>query len=238
MQPAHWFRKAFLKNKAEYRKSLIRPLEKQIKAWRKANKKMGWGIQEDEFKRIRRPPEITDIDRNQGFIGAALFYGFGSDGSGHSDPVFSGKVAWEYVTSRWWKDTWQCEYIDFNRSDDIRLRTSAPVRPKGFYYGKIQPGEKYQTFTVSQLRKRFNHETGWGPEGIQFLTITHTHFQDLMNDRKIPFIALADYDVAPHGFNDFYDAVQIFCSNRVLGLGIGNVDEDYPLFGIATIRFG
>ena len=50
-------------------------------------------------------------------------------------------------------------------------------------------------------------------------------------------MALADYDVAPHGFNDFYDAPQLFCSNHILGLGIGNVDRNYPLFGIPTLRF-
>jgi hypothetical protein len=91
--------------------------------------------------------------------------------------------------------------------------------------------------TVSQLRKRLGTVTGWGPEGFQFLTITHAHFADLMTERKIPFMALADYDVAPYGFNDFYDAPQLFCSNQILGLGIGNVDRNYPLFGIPTLQF-
>lgn len=59
----------------------------------------------------------------------------------------------------------------------------------------------------------------------------------MMNLREIPFMAFADYDVAPHGFNDFYDALQMFCSNDTLGLGIGNVDKNYPLFGIPVIRF-
>jgi hypothetical protein len=49
------------------------------------------------------------------------------------------------------------------------------------------------------------------------------------------FITLADYDVAPYGYNDFFDAVQLFCSNHILGLGIGNVDQNHPLFGIPTI---
>ena len=89
--------------------------------------------------------------------------------------------------------------------------------------------------TVSQFRKRLGNETGLGPEGIQLLTITHRHLQKLMNDRKMPFMALADYDVAPYGHNDFFDAVQMFCSNNVLGLGIGNVDQDYPLFGIPSL---
>ncbi len=58
-----------------------------------------------------------------------------------------------------------------------------------------------------------------------------------MNERKIPLMALADYDVAPYGYNDFFDAAQMFCSEGILGLGIGNVDQNYPLFGIPTIRF-
>ena len=58
----------------------------------------------------------------------------------------------------------------------------------------------------------------------------------MMNERKIPFMAFADYDVAPYGFNDFFDAVQMFCGNSILGLGSGNIDRNYPLFGIPTIR--
>jgi len=69
------------------------------------------------------------------------------------------------------------------------------------------------------------------------MTITHRHFQKLMNNRKMPFMALADYDVAPYGHNDFFDAAQMFCSNNVLGLGIGNVDQDYPLFSIPALLF-
>jgi hypothetical protein len=59
----------------------------------------------------------------------------------------------------------------------------------------------------------------------------------MMSDRKRPFMALADYDVAPHGFGDFFDVPQLFSSNRVLGLGIGNVDRSYRGFGIPTVRF-
>ena len=58
-----------------------------------------------------------------------------------------------------------------------------------------------------------------------------------MNRRETPFMAFADYDLTPHGFSDFYDALQMFCSNDTLGLGIGNVDRNYPLFGIPTLRF-
>jgi hypothetical protein len=171
----------------------------------------------------------------QRFIGSVLFYGFWEDGQGNSDAVLSGKLAWEYAIQR--RKTWRCEYVNFNKPQDIRLRPGAPARPKGFYYAKIRAEEKSKAMTVSQVRKTLTTDTGWGPEGFQFLSITHSHFADLMNERKIPFMALADYDVAPHGFNDFFDAPQLFCSNKRLGLGIGNVDRNYPLFGIPTLRF-
>ena len=231
-----WFKNRFWKREAQDQNHLILPMGAQIKAWHKANRKMRWGITEEEFDKIDKPPQITDADRRQSFIGAVLFYGFGDDGAGHADSVLSGKVAWEYAKKGWWRKTWQCEYIDFNRPDHIRLRPEAPPRPKGFYYAKFQPGKKYQGLTVSQARKSFSNETGCGPEGVQFLTISHRCFQELMNKRKIPLMALADYDVAPYGFNDFFDAAQMFCSEGILGLGIGNVDNNYPLFGIPTIQ--
>ena len=58
-----------------------------------------------------------------------------------------------------------------------------------------------------------------------------------MNEKNMPFMALADYDVAPYGDEDFFDAPQVFHSIGVLSLGIGHVDRNYPLFGIPTIRF-
>jgi hypothetical protein len=215
----------------------ILPLREQIKPWQKATRKMGWEIRDEEFQNLATMPVLSKDDIQQGFIGAALFYGFGDDGSGNADPVLSGRLAWDYALKRRRGKTWQCEYIDFERPEDIRLRPGAPARPKGFYLAKIQPGKRFQNMTVSQLRKNLKAATGCGPEGFQFLTITHPYYADLMSERKIPFMALADYDVAPYGFNDFFDAPQLFCSNKILGLGIGNVDRNYPLFGIPTLRF-
>ena len=220
------------------RDSLILPVQKQIKIWQRANRKMTWGISRAEFEKVGQPPQLTQKDREDGFIGAILSYGFGDDGCGNSDSVFSAKIAWEYARKRIWGETWQCEYIDFKRIDDIRLRPDAPARSSGFYFTKFQPGERYLSLTVNQVRKNLRREdTGCGPEGVQFLAITHPHFQTMMNERKIPFMALADLEVAPHGFNDFFDAPQLFCSNDTLGLGIGNIDNNYPLFGIPTLRF-
>ena len=232
-----WIQRLFLKTEPEDQRHLILPINKQIKAWHKANRKMSWGIKEEEFDKIREPPSLTDSDRQQGYIGAVLFYGFGDNGEGQADSVLSGKLAWEYAVNRKRGKTWHCEYVHFDKSDYFRLRPDAPPRPKGFYYAKFQPGERFQLLTVSQVRKSLKNETGCGPEGLQFLAITHTHFQELMDEGKIPFMALADYDVAPYGFNDFFDAPQLFVRDHILGLGIGNIDRNYPLFGIPTLRF-
>lgn len=215
----------------------ILPVTRQIDSWQKANEKMAWDILRDEFDRIKTPPQITEKDRFDGFVDVILSYGFGDDGHGNADSVLSGKAAWEYARKRMRGKTWQCEYIHFDRPDHFRLRPNAPPRPKGFYFSKIQTGERYQNLNVSRLLKRLDKDTCFGPEGIQFLTVTHTHFQHMMNERKIPFMTFGDYDVAPHGFSDFYDSLQMFCSQGILGLGVGNVDYNYPLFGIPTLRF-
>jgi uncharacterized protein YndB with AHSA1/START domain len=237
MAPLGFFHNLFLKGSPQSRGAIILPVKEQIKAWRRADHKMGWSIDNSEFEKLGgSSPPLTDNDRMCGFIGTVLFYGFGEDGWGNADAVLSGKFAWEYALKDRKGKTWQCEYVDFSKPQDIRLRPEAPVRPQGFYYAKIRVDEQSKAMTVSQVRKSLTTDTGWGPEGFQFLAITHPHFADLMNERKIPFMALADYDVAPYGFNDFFDAPQLFCSNGKLGLGIGNVDRNYPLFGVPTLQ--
>jgi len=231
-----WFRNLCSRGRPKSRGGLFLTMPEQVRAWRKAKRKMDWAITDDEFDTLETLPVISDEDRIQGFTGAVLFYGFGEDDADNSDAVLSGQLAWEYACTLRNRKTWQCEYVDFNKPQDIRLRPGAPDRPRGFYWAKLHPGERHINVTVSQLRKKLEASTGCGPEGFQLLAITHTHFADLMVERKMPFMALADYDVAPYGFNDFYDAPQLFCSNHILGLGIGNVDRNYPLFGIPTLQ--
>jgi len=199
---------------------------------------VGWPVSVGELPDLPALPlpELNVDDREQGYIGTALFYGFGNDGSNRSDPVLSVKLAWEYAVRSRHGKIWRCEYIDFDNQADIRLRPGAPIRSKGFYFAKIQLGACFQQMTVNQLPRTLDDDTGLGPEGFQLLAITHPHIAEGMNQRKIPFMALADYDVAPYGYKNVFDAPQLFCSNRILGLGIGNVDRNYPLFGIPTLR--
>lgn len=237
MKPAFWLRQLCSPAKPEFRAHVILPMEEQIEAWHTASKKMKWNIEKEEFHSIGTPPLLTDTDMNKGFIGVTLFYGFGNDGAGCADTVLSGKLAWDYACEYRRHGVWQSPYINFDKPDSFRIRPGAPPRPRGFYFAKIQLGERFKRMAVSQIRRYFNSITGCGPEGFQFLCITHMNFPEMMSERKIPFMVLADYDVAPHGFNDFFDAPQLFSSNRILGLGIGNVDKDYPGFGIPTIHF-
>jgi hypothetical protein len=230
------FKKMLSIGRSNGKDTFILSAQDQVKAWRKANSKMNWGISPGEFDVLEVPPMITAEDRRQGFKGAVLFFGFGDDGAGNANVILSGQLAWEYACRLRKRKTWQCGYVDFKRPEDIRLRPGAPARPRGFYWAWLHTGERSIHLTVSQVRKKLETDTGCASEGFQLLAVTHTHFTDLMTERKMPFMALADYDVAPHGFNDFYDAPQLFCSNHILGLGIGNVDRNYPLFGIPKLR--
>ena len=215
----------------------ILPAPEQVKAWKKANRKMKWGIPAGDFTALVPPPILSPKDQADGYVGSVLSYGFGGDGLGNADAVLSGRLAWDYACKKRWGRTWQCRYIDFGKPDHFRLRPAAPVRPRGFYYAKFRPGDFFRSPTVANFLKSLDGDTGCGPEGIQLLCVTHSHVAGLMNRRKIAFMAFADYDVAPYGFSDFFDAVQMFCSNDTLGLGIGNIDRNYPLFGIPTLRF-
>lgn len=213
------------------------PVDEQIRAWRKADRKMKWGIGEGAFAAIGPPPRLTAGDRGEGFTGVILSHGFGDDGQGNADAVLSGRLAWAYARKRRHGRTWHCQYIDFDKADHLRLRPGARPRPKRFYFSKFRPGDMFLNLTVAGYLKNLSGDTGCGPEGVQLLAITHPHLAVQMNRRKIAFMAFADYEVAPYGYNDFFDSMQMFCSNDVLGLGIGNVDHNYPMFGIPTLRF-
>ena len=233
-----WLADLIPKEQTSRRGDQVLSLEEQINAWYGVNQKMTWGIQDIEFDRLSDSliQKITDDDRVSGYNGVALFYGFGDDGQGNADSTLSGKLAWEYASKYRKKNIWQCGHVDFAKPENIRFRYSATVRPKGFYFAKIQLGQKYLGISVSLLRQSLKMATGWGPEGPQFIFITHFHFACLMDERKIPFMSLADYDAIIQGYSDFFTVPQIFCSNKRLGLGIGNLDHNYPPFGIPTLQ--
>jgi len=217
--------------------TFILTIEDQKSAWTRAARKMNWHIDTSEFSTISIPLPLSQDDINAGFSGYGLFYGFGDDGSGNADPVLSGKVAWKYALKIRKKAIWQSPYINFDDPEAFRLRPDAHPRPKGFYLAKVHTGERYRSVPVSSARKLFHPMTGFGPEGFQFLCVTHQHYPELMSERKAPFMVLSDYDVAPYGFNDFFDVPQLFCSNNILGLGIGNIEQGYQGFAVPVLQF-
>jgi hypothetical protein len=213
------------------------PLNVQVRQWWRANRKMRWGIRRAEFEDLADRPFSMDDLKNH-LCGSVLSYGFGDDGAGNADVLLSGLRSWQYAQKKWKRRIWQCQYLDFGKADYIRLDPEAPTRPKGFYLCYICIPKNVQRGTVAQFRRnRGQRRTGLGPEGLQMLIVTHPHLQQALNDRRLPCLIFADYDVAPHGFSDFYDAVQMFCSNDTLGLGIGNIDRNYPLFAIPYMQF-
>ncbi len=215
---------------------LARSRKRQIRAWRRAVRKMKWPIWPEEFNTIPRPPlSSPTADNRKAYTLDTLCYGFGD--STAVDPLASGLEPWRFARKRWFQRTWQCRYIHFDRPDHIRLRPGAPMRPIGFYWARIHiPYGPVQT-TVARFRKTLDGDyTGCGPEGIQMLCITHPHLARLMNRGRLPFLAFADYDVAPYGHADYFDAIQMFCSVDTLGMGIGNVDRDYPKFAIPSLQ--
>jgi hypothetical protein len=216
-------------------KRVFLPVDDQIRNWRRANRKMRWGIDSAEFDVLNHHPLHLEYQNNY-FCGTVLSYGFGDDGAGNADAVLSGRITWQYATRSWRRRTWQCQYLDFTKPDFIRLDPESQPRPKGFYWCRICIPKIALQCTVAQFRRNRDARTGLGPEGLQLLIITHPHLQDALNERRLPCLVFADYDVAPHGFYDFYDAVQMFCSNGTLCLGIGNIDCNYPLFAIPYMQ--
>ena len=86
----NFFRKDAQTNAAHF----ILPAADQIKAWRKTNRKMKWGISAKEFAAVGPPSTLSQQDQADGFIGSILSYGFGDDGRGNADAVLSGRMAW------------------------------------------------------------------------------------------------------------------------------------------------
>ncbi len=222
---------------------LALPASAQVRAWRRANRRMRWGIPAEHFRRLPPPPELERRERREGFAGVVLCYGFGEGAGGASDPVLSARRAWEYAYRRrketLWRSRriWHCEYADPRQVDHWRLRPGAPPRPRGFYWVRFHSGSEYRHLTVAKFRKRLQHSTGCGPEGLQMVCITHPHLAGFMDQRRFDFMALADFDIAPYGYGDFFEAPQVFCSQGILGLGVGNIDGPYPVFAIPKIRF-
>jgi hypothetical protein len=116
--------------KSFFRKTVGKPLRgilslnAQVKAWRMINRKMNWKIGLAEFEAIGLEPELSQVDRRDGFAGVILSYGFGDDGHGYSDTSLSGRCAWDFAVKRRKPKTWLRIY----RFRPMRAFSSAAIR--------------------------------------------------------------------------------------------------------------
>ncbi|MCB2194172.1 MAG: hypothetical protein KQI62_21535 [Deltaproteobacteria bacterium] len=209
----------------------------QLRAWRWANLRHAWGIGAAEFASVPPPPSLGPAERELSLETALLCYGFGP-GPGAADAALSGLRAWERALARWRWETWQCRYVDLADPKRIRLRPGAPPRPRGFYWVLFRPGGDLADTPVERLLRGGLPPglTGSGPEALQMVAVTHPHLARIMEQGRLNFMALADYEVAPYGFGDFCEAPQLFCNQGTLGLGVGNVAGVYPRFGIPLVH--
>ena len=60
MSPLVWLRNLYSKSQPFKGGELILTLPEQLKAWRKANRKMGWNITQDEFDKQEIMPSVAD----------------------------------------------------------------------------------------------------------------------------------------------------------------------------------
>jgi hypothetical protein len=63
MSPLVWLRNLCSKGQPKKEDESILTLQEQIKAWRKANRKMAWGIAPEEFDIFETIPGLSDDDR-------------------------------------------------------------------------------------------------------------------------------------------------------------------------------
>lgn len=209
----------------------------QVDAWRRSNHRMGWGISDAAFHAITTPPELTKEDHADEVAAVVLFHGFGDDGTGNADAVASGRLAWEATRRNRKGRIWTCEHLDFKEPGCLRLWPGARPRPKGFYWGKVHTGSRYQTFSAAEFRARHQEESALSLEGLEMVAVTHSHMAPSIGSPGFPAMSLADYEVAPYGFGDYFDVPHLFFTNGLLALGLGHVDRNYPAFGIPTVRF-
>ena len=60
MSALAWLRKLCSKGQSKNGGILILPVQDQIKAWRKASRKMEWKIADDEFNTLETLPTLSD----------------------------------------------------------------------------------------------------------------------------------------------------------------------------------
>lgn len=224
----------YLEGDLAYVYTLILPPHEQINAWKKCNEVGDFGISLSEFDVIPAPPHLSLQDREEGFVGVCLFYGFGEKG-GHADIILSGRKAWEYIGK--FIKVWKSDKADFDDATVLRIRKDAPKRPIGFYWKKVQLGYAQRDIPVESIGESLGNDWRMGPEGIQFLLIHPHYIKDLGNKEQIPNIVLAEFEARSTrgGFSRTLSLV-LDRGRSQLSLMSERVDEKDMNYGFGTLR--
>ena len=158
----------------------------------------------------------------------------------HGDPVLNAQLAWEY-TCFYRQKTWKWEQVKFEQGW-MKPDDREPKRPTGFYWLRRPPedadaiGKKFQNRKVADVRGELGNNWGMGAEGLQFVGITHTHYPELMDGDKFPFIDLPRLAVAPSGDGDFYSAPYLDFRGGVLRLCARHIVFANPGYGSGSLQ--
>jgi hypothetical protein len=213
----------------------------QIARWREVN---GWI--EKHFSQHRIPDAaFTQIEAACAELTpqSRLFFGFGDDGKGNSDPFLTGHIFVTYLVEKFPHE--RSRFVDFyppppdpGHFDFYRpitkIREGAADRPKGFYVKSLLPedyeggiGTTHKALSPADVRKL--SPWGWGPEGFQLLAI-ETTYVGLLLEQKVPTFVLGDYAIAPYGGNEFYSTVILGPCRKRLEIGNTNSRDNIPKY--------
>lgn len=218
---------------------LIKGPEEQIEAWRKADEKGQLGISSVIPSNV---PVLTEQDLKDGFVGVGLFYGFGEEDD-CSDMILSAKVVWDYAREFGILSSAQERERDFDSDNRIKTHHEAHPRPQGFYWMKIGPGLAYHDIPVPVAREDILQRGDWGmgPEGIQFLTITHPDYTEkIKGGFQIPYMGLAEFVIQGRGITPLVPLLGPYSGVGDGKLYLGGMQEGldsrYDTAGIGSLR--
>lgn len=126
------------------------------------------------------------------------------------DVVLTAELTWEYICS-YCEPILGASPIRFE-ADYMQLPGSEPARPEGFYTMKLPSedrdavGKKFQGKSLDEVRRKLGNDWGMGPEGLQFVGITHKDYPGMMDGCKFPFICLPALEIS-RGPGDEFDNV-------------------------------
>lgn len=228
--------------------SLTLPLKEQFEGfvryneWLKERKHSDFVISDNEMAEVETELSRAISDNS----GTLLFYCHHTvvgmlTKSGTSKVLTGGSVsmttwlAWKY-TSRRRKIQTSC-HLKF---DPKWLKFYHDGLLQGGFYILRRPSEEghaigscFQNCSVRSVRKKLakEHWRAMGFEGIQYVGITHPHYDELMDGKDVPFIDLPGLRISPAGDGVYDYAPTLSFEDGILKLGRRHIKASSSQFG-------